>query len=133
MPIRFTNPVMTYSRFELNPDFTDNGNGLQAKMNFNYATKRLEQDCAAAVAIRLQINQEEKDRSDNAPFWLEVEYTADFNWTNDMSDDEVERYLRINAPDVLISYIRPMVAAMTSASPFPTYNLPFVNVKDMFL
>lgn len=132
MPMRFTNPVMTYSRFEINPNFTDNGNDLQAKMNFNHATKRLEQNNTAVVAIRLQINQKGEERIDDAPFWLEVEYTASFNWTDDMNDEEVERYLRINASAVLIGYVRPMLAAMTSASPFPTYTLPFVNVNDIF-
>lgn len=100
-------------------------------MHFNHAFKRLE-DHSAIVAIRLQINQKGDEKIEDAPFWLEVEYTANFNWTDDMSNEEVDRYLSINSSAMLIGYIRPMVAALTSASPFPTYTIPFVNVNNMF-
>lgn len=100
-------------------------------MHFNHASKRLD-DNTAVVAIRLQINQKGEERDDDAPFWIEAEYTASFNWTDDMPEEEIEKFLRINASAVLIGYIRPHVAALTASSPFPTYNLPFVNVMDLF-
>ena len=132
MPMQFSNPVLTYSRFELNPDFIDDGQGLQAKIHINHAARRSKQENTADVAIRLQINQKGEERIDDTPFWLEIEYTALFSWTDDMAEEEVERYLRINASAMLRGYIRPLAATLTSASPFPTYTLPFINVSDLF-
>lgn len=128
----FTAPIMTYTKFELNPKFKDDGHGLSAELHFHYSLDRPEGANEAAVALRLQINIKQDVRLEDAPFWLEVEYVAQFSWEEDMSQEEIEHQLRFNATAVLIGYIRPMVAVITSSSPLPTYNLPFINVYDLF-
>lgn len=132
MPMTFTAPIMSFNRFELNPDFKNDGNGLKAELHFHHSLNRPEGANEATVALRLQINQNQDEKLEDAPFWLEVEYAAQFMWEGDMTPKEIEQLLRINASAVLIGYIRPMVAVMTSSSPLPTYNLPFVNVNDLF-
>lgn len=39
----------------------------------------------------------------------------------------IDRLLNQNAPSLLLSYLRPIVAQVTSASKYGTYNIPFVN------
>lgn len=39
----------------------------------------------------------------------------------------IDRLLNQNAPSLLSSYLRPIVAQVTSASKYGTYNIPFVN------
>ncbi len=132
MPMAFTAPILTYFRFELNPDFKDDGHGLSAELHFHHSIDRPEGENEATVGLELQINVEQEQRLENAPFWLDVEYAARFSWDEDMPQKEIEQQLRVNASAVLIGYIRPIVAMVTSSSPLPTYNLPFINVNEMF-
>jgi len=132
MPMMFTAPVLTFSRLELNPGFKNGEQGLNADLHFHHSASKLDNQNAAIVAIRLQINQKDEKKIQDAPFWLEVEYAAQFSWTEDMAVETIDNYLRTNASAVLIGYIRPLVAALTSASPLPTYTLPFINVVDLF-
>lgn len=38
--------------------------------------------------------------------------------------------MNVNAPALLYSYIRPVIAEMTGNSMFPRYNLPFMNFTN---
>lgn len=42
--------------------------------------------------------------------------------------ETVGECLNVNAPALLLSYMRPIVANITSSSIFPAYHLPFVNL-----
>ena len=48
----------------------------------------------------------------------------------DLSDERVESMLKMNAPALLLGYMRPIVAGLTNSSNFATYNLPFINFKE---
>ena len=37
--------------------------------------------------------------------------------------------LEINAPSLLISYIRPLVALVTGSSKYPAWNIPFLDMR----
>ena len=45
---------------------------------------------------------------------------------NDL-DEQIDNLLRKNAPALLLSYARPLIASITNASKFPTYNIPFLD------
>ena len=61
------------------------------------------------------------------PFELEIKVASDFKWDDSLSDEKVEYMLNTNAPALLLSYMRPIVANITNASKIPAYNLPFIN------
>lgn len=48
----------------------------------------------------------------------------------EMDKKIIESMLRMNAPALLLGYMRPIVANITNSSNFPVYNLPFLNVKE---
>ena len=133
MSVTLITPVLTRAQFELNPGFkADAGGGLPADLHLHHFLTRKEGANEAVVALRLQVNQREETRLEGAPFWLEVEYTAKIIWSEDVAPEEIDSYLYVNVPAVLIGYIRPVVAGMTSISPMPTYTLPFINVNGLF-
>ncbi len=72
----------------------------------------------------------------DVPFMITIAEQARFMWeSNDEFIDEneeecIDRLLRQNAPALLIGYIRPIIASITSSSPFPTYNLPFIDLTE---
>lgn len=66
------------------------------------------------------------------PFYLLMTMTADFKWLEGSFDDKTrEALLTKNAPSLLVGYMRPLIATVTSASRFPAYDLPFIDFAHM--
>ena len=45
---------------------------------------------------------------------------ANFRWNDELDDNMIDRLLNQNAPSLLLSYLRPIVAQVTSASKYGT-------------
>ena len=54
-----------------------------------------------------------------------------FTWPLEMAQEQVEALLTKNAPAMLLSYIRPIVAQLTGASPLQAFHIPFVNMNEL--
>ena len=39
----------------------------------------------------------------------------------------INKLLNQNAPSLLLSYLRPVIAQVTMASPYGAYNIPFID------
>ena len=71
-------------------------------------------------------------KDDTTPFYIEAEETADFRWEEGAFEDaQVQRLLEQNGTALLISYLRPIIATITAASPYPSYNLPYLDLTKM--
>ena len=42
----------------------------------------------------------------------------------------VNSMLNVNAPALLLGYMRPIVSSITNSSALPVYNIPFINFKE---
>lgn len=51
-----------------------------------------------------------------------------FRWDNEVENEDL--LLKQNAPALLFSYIRPIIATITASSKYPAYDLPFVNFTE---
>lgn len=136
---------MTESNFRFHPpyltamDFVINQSHQQEKdevfpISLFLQTKvsRDSGSCDANVELTVKINYDDKGvRETDAPFWINVSYCSRFSWDNSVPEEMVDRLLQVNAPSVLLSYIRPLVAQITSSSPFPAYDIPFLNLVKM--
>ena len=72
---------------------------------------------------------EKKD--DSSPFFIEAEEAALFRWNPEKVDAEhSEKLLKQNAPALLLSYLRPTISLITSASPYAAYDIPFMNFTE---
>ena len=74
------------------------------------------------VSVNLVIG----DRTPKEPFFIDVTMQSKFKWHEDL-DGKINGMLRINAPSLLIAYIRPIISSLTASSPYPSYYLPFIN------
>lgn len=72
----------------------------------------------------MNANTEKKD----VLFKLIAKVAADFRW-EDLDDKAVDAMLHLNAPALLLGYMRPIVANITNSSVFPVYNLPFMDFR----
>lgn len=77
------------------------------------------------IQLELNANIEKEE----VPFKLIAKVAADFRW-EDLDDKAVDAMLRLNAPALLLGYMRPIVANITNSSAFPVYNLPFMDFRS---
>lgn len=123
---QFLNPYLEKIYFKTNDNFDIDNDEYEIKNAFNIEIKRSKTDNLAKVSLTLDINNE---NDEDAPFTLNIKVTSDFKWL-DMPEEMVEIMLKCNAPSLLLSYMRPIVANITNSSNYPVYNLPFINFKE---
>lgn len=128
-PFTFTQPLLINSYFSARrpkkPDDTINIHLLR-----NIAKN--EDGKNAVVELTIQLNKAGDVENEDPCFVAEVMMQSTFSWSEDMGEELVNSLLNTNAPALLVSYARPIFANLTSASPFPTYNLPFLNMMEIF-
>lgn len=122
---QFLNPYLEEVYFVVNPNFDVDDIEIEMQNSFNIQVKRSETDNRANVELELKTNID----NDKAPFRLRIKVASDFKW-EDLDDKTVEAMLELNAPALLLGYMRPIVANITNSSNFPAYNLPFINFKE---
>ena len=111
----------------VNPEYDPEANegDIEMQNSFNIQVARSKNENRANVKLTLETNAE----NEKAPFKLRITMASDFKW-EDMDEKTVESMLKMNAPALLLGYMRPIVANITNSSNFPVYNLPFLNFKE---
>ena len=120
---QFTDPSLTHVVFIENEGFVvpeEQGIGISTKLNTD--SEKVSKT-EAIVRLQIQIGNE----TNEMPFMLEMEFKARFKWSTKLSDEQIEVFLNQNAPALLLSYARPLIATITNASQYPAYNIPFIN------
>ncbi len=119
---QFKDPYISELNFKENEEF-DIENFESLKMNFDISIKKSDSEPKALVTLKMQLGDEE-----NCPFQLLVQIGAFFYWNSEFDNELVDDCLNKNAPALLISYVRPIIANVTSVSKYPAFNLPFIDL-----
>ena len=124
---QFLNPYLEEVYFTINPEYAPDANEGEIEMqnSFNVQVAQSKSQNRANVKLTLETNAE----NEKAPFKLRITMASDFEW-EDMDEKTIDSMLRLNAPALLLGYMRPIVANITNSSSFPVYNLPFFNFKE---
>lgn len=121
---QFKNPSLTKLEFIVNNDFSSEGKkSVQIQINMSVDITRDQNLNEATVALKVEIG----DKGDVGPYYINVVEEARFRWGEEFSDEQVEKLLNQNAPSLLLSYVRPIVAQTTASSLYGAYNIPFMN------
>ena len=128
---QFTNPRIVETIFISNPQINPN-NGAEYKIEVNCKVGQGEiNNNTTDVKLTIILNESENYMKEHdKPFYSKVSVIASFSWTNNLSENEIKRFLNINAPALLLSYIRPQIMYNSTQAGFPAYNLPFMNFAD---
>lgn len=119
---QFQNPRILSFLIIKNEDFDkDKFNGFS--ISTNVSTQTLIDDKEAKVSLEIKIG----DRTEQYPFFMLVETYSLFK--NDGADNFNE-LLKVNAPALLLSNVRPIIALMTSQLGFKPFYIPFMNFTD---
>lgn len=109
-------------KFDFNEEHT---NGVAMNNSFSVHVEKDSAKPMARVILTLEINKDE----DDVPFKIKASIASLFRWGSE-EEERINRMLKINAPALLLSYLRPIVAQITNSSKFPAYNIPFLNFTE---
>ena len=119
---QFKSPELVSLNFELNSDFDeDTFDGM--KIQSTTSVKRSESGNSAYVTLELNIDGE------NVPFVIRVSMGSMFSWSGELDKEMIDTMLQVNAPSLLLSYIRPIVTNVTANSRYSALYLPFMDMS----
>ena len=118
---QFSNPELEEIEFLVNNNFNkEKCDGITMQSNVDV---RMLNANEAYVKLTLKIGES----TDLQPFNICVKMGADFTWDKSIDTEKAKQLLNVNAPAVLLSYIRPIVSSMTNSSKYPTLDIPFID------
>ena len=126
---QFSNPTLKRLVFDVHDDFVRQGQlNMGISVNINIQRDNNEDGTptnSAYVLVMLSVGSEDN----STPFYIEADEGAHFKWEIDaFKEEEIDTLLNQNAVALLISYLRPIIANLTAACPYPSYNLPYINL-----
>ena len=128
---QFTQPLLINSQFEMRRKQKAEDD---VQVHLGRKIVRLKDDNKKAIIeLKVQLNKAEDQERDDPCFIAEVTMQSMFSWTEETDEKQAEALLNVNAPALLLSYARPIIAQLTSASPLQTYNIPFINMNELFV
>ncbi|EAC3108901.1 hypothetical protein JX009_000467 [Listeria monocytogenes] len=124
----FENPVLTEIDFKINKNFIKENIDTNTESASGSITVKHKDDIPneAFVYLNIIIGQQ----GDSFPFELKLTMGSNFKWPEGIDENNIESLLTINAPALLLSYIRPIVSSITSSSAYPTYYIPFIDFAN---
>ncbi|MCT4411884.1 hypothetical protein EFT44_10045 [Leuconostoc falkenbergense] len=123
---KFSNPQLSGAMMRvLDRDISDEPAVIikQVKISSNVTNK---EDQKAQVSLTVA-NFDDVDDLDDKPYVFTVTYTSEFSWSEDVEEKNVEAFLTINAPALLLSYVRNTVSNLTSSAKVERLDLPFYD------
>lgn len=122
---QFLDPYIKELHFIENENFNRERNEIPLENSFAVHVQKSQDENMAVVELSLKISS----ANNQAPFEMRIDLASTFLWEN-LEDEKVDLLLNVNAPALLLAYIRPIVANITNSSRFPVYNLPFINFSE---
>lgn len=127
--LKFSDPVLKEYHIEINDEFLESVSSDEAiempKVEYEVNCSDVS-DNEFFIVGKLTIGEQNK----NSPFYAYITMGARFYCKNKFNEKELELYKSIHAPAHLVSYMRPIMAMITSMTPFPAYHIPFFNFKE---
>ena len=119
---QFKDPSLESLNFIKNEKFNMEKENVDMPISLRTTVERTMENMAM-VGVEIIIGNEE------SPFLLSALMTATFRWSS-TEDDVVDALLHVNAPSLLVSYLRPVIANVTGASGYPSFNLPYLDMTE---
>lgn len=116
---QFKRPFLIDLHFGFNTDFNPDAD-FSLSQEFSTNVMMADDDKSAVVELDLVIGAKE-----NTPFDVKITMASEFQWDSSITD--IDDFLSINSATLLLSYMRPIVATVTSSSPLPGYQIPFMD------
>lgn len=120
--LQFTTPKLESFIFEDNSDYvteaTNNATGVKMQLHI---TETAEDRVTEILSVSIG--------GKTVPYELKVSMSADF-LMQDVDEENKRDFLRVNAPSLIFSYVRPLVSQLTAISKYETVTLPFFDFTN---
>ena len=120
---QFTRPELKSISFRINGKFDNAEKEREIEANISVDVNKHKEKPYAHVELTVSIGTQKN----NDPYTIQATEMSDFRWDETVDDDASDRFLNVNAPSFLLSYLRPIIASITSSSSYGTYNIPMIN------
>ena len=108
--------------FKKNSDFKDRK--IKLKFSHRLEIKNIDEGSSNVKLIFNIFTEEELAES---PFFISITQSGKFEYPSNLDKNNLENLLNINAPAVLLSYIRGLVSQITAFSGYPALIIPLMN------
>ncbi|PIM76434.1 protein-export chaperone SecB [Fusobacterium polymorphum] len=108
--------------FKKNSDFKDRK--IKLKVSHKLEIKNIDETSSNVKLIFSIFTEEELAES---PFFISITQLGEFQYPSDLDKTDLENLLNINAPAVLLSYIRGLISQITAFSGYPALIVPLMN------
>lgn len=128
---QFLQPLLTKAEFSVHDGVE--GEGINRIVtNIVNKVEWIEGTNEAMLQVSVQLNKKDNEVVNDTLFDAEVTMVSRFRWGENITKEKANELIKFNGVALLLSYIRPIIASLTSASPFPTYNLPYINLNELY-
>lgn len=119
---QFKNPILKRLNYALNDDFDiDKFDKIELSFHTNVVGRKSAKEAIVTLLGKIgKVNE-------SSPFYIEIEITSPFKWTDDIPEEALNKLLRKNGSALLLSYMRPIVAFVTGQSGIAPYNIPYID------
>ena len=118
-------PKIKQFEFNINEKY-DSENGLVLDMDAETKVEKLEE--GARVEFKMILFGDRKP--EEKPFDLSMTMESTFEWSDDLNDAIIGDLLGINAPAILLSYMRPHISNITASAGFPPLIIPLMDFTE---
>lgn len=120
---QFTNPSLISLDFSINDGFVSSDKAVSVGLQLQTNITREKAEPKAEVKLELMVG----DKSKDLPYCIRATEQAYFKWKDGLDEEQIDKLLHINAPSLLLGYLRPIIAQITESSTFGVYHIPFIN------
>ena len=124
---KFKEPFVSKINYEIN-EKCSREEDLDVPISFSVNISRDKEENLSVVELEIVLGKDEFEEA--IPFYIDMTIGAMFAWDNVYDEKTIQSLLQVNAPALLLGYARPLISTITTMSPFPTYNIPFVNFTE---
>ena len=118
-------PIISNLCFEISKNFDFSKNKkLEVEIKINTKVI-LKEENSASLKLYLELFP---DKSKDRPFYMQVVSIASFIWAEGLEEKIVENLLSVNAPAIMLSYIRPIISNITTYSGQPPLIIPLIDL-----
>lgn len=129
---RFSKPRLMSVKFEVNDILNKEKNNLEkraVRFKNTMDVSIVQKDIEKRIAI-VELSFSPECIEEDPPFELHVVMRGNFSWDSAYDNDTVNSLLKINAPSLLLSYMRPIVANITLNGMGNAYDIPFMDFTE---
>ncbi len=125
---RIENQRLTNLIFKVDKSY-DSEEEIEYEFNTEIRVGKSEQvSDKALVSLKFEVFKEEQLGKNEIPYYLEATIEGIFGWDDgDFSEEKLNSLLNVNAPAVLLSYIRTSTSLMTVSAGLPPLVIPLMN------